>query len=133
MLEQMKGALSTRKASDSYENFKEKVTTVQNLQERVLEYITRLFSSGNLTEQQSEHTAGLLYVANNIQRIAGRCQDIDGIWEQIERDGMNLSEMASEELEKCISITLDLLNQAIEAVKAGSEEQVEQVFKNKKK
>lgn len=46
---------------------------------------------------------------------------------------MNLSEMASEELEKCISITLNLLNQAIEAVKAGSEEQVEQVFKNKKK
>ncbi len=97
------------------------------------EYITRLFSSGNLTEQQSEHTAGLLYVANNIQRIADRCQDIDGIWEQIERDGMNLSETASEELEKCISITLDLLNQAIEAVKAGSEEQAEQVFKNKKK
>lgn len=133
MLEQMKGALSTGKASDSYENFKEKVTTVQNLQERVSEYITRLFSSGNLTEQQSEHTAGLLYVANNIQRIADRCQDIDGIWEQIERDGMNLSETASEELEKCISITLDLLNQAIEAVKAGSEEQAEQVFKNKKK
>ena len=133
MLEQMKGTLSTGKASDSYENFKEKVTTVQNLQERVSEYITRLFSSGNLTEQQSEHTAGLLYVANNIQRIADRCQDIDGIWEQIERDGMNLSETASEELEKCISITLDLLNQAIEAVKAGSEEQAEQVFKNKKK
>ena len=72
-------------------------------------------------------------MANNIQRIADRCQDIDGIWEQIERDGMNLSETASEELEKCISITLDLLNQAIEAVKAGSEEQAEQVFKNKKK
>lgn len=48
------------------------------------EYITRLFSSGNLTEQQSEQTAGLLYVTNNIQRIADRCQDIDGIWDQIE-------------------------------------------------
>ena len=32
---------------------------------------------------------------------------------------MNLSGTASEELEKCISITLDLLNQAIEAVKAA--------------
>lgn len=42
------------------------------------------FSSGNLTEQQSEQTAGLLYVTNNIQRIADRCQDIDGIWDQIE-------------------------------------------------
>ena len=46
---------------------------------------------------------------------------------------MNLSGTASEELEKCISITLDLLNQAIEAFKAGSEEQAEQVFRNKKK
>ena len=113
--------ISVGKTSAAYDKFKKKLETVQHLQEDVTEYITRLFSSGNLTEQQSEQTAGLLYVTNNIQRIADRCQDIDGIWDQIESLG------------NCIAITWDLLNQAMEAVKEGSAEQAEQVFKNKKK
>ena len=121
MLTQLKEAISVGKTSAAYDKFKKKLETVQHLQEDVTEYITRLFSSGNLTEQQSEQTAGLLYVTNNIQRIADRCQDIDGIWDQIESMG------------NCIAITWDLLNQAMEAVKEGSSEQAEQVFKNKKK
>lgn len=133
MLTQLKEAISVGKTSAAYDKFKKKLETVQHLQEDVTEYITRLFSSGNLTEQQSEQTAGLLYVTNNIQRIADRCQDIDGIWDQIESKGMKLSATANEELGNCIAITWDLLNQAMEAVKEGSAEQAEQVFKNKKK
>ena len=133
MLTQLKEAISVGKTSAAYDKFKKKLETVQHLQEDVTEYITRLFSSGNLTEQQSEQTAGLLYVTNNIQRIADRCQDIDGIWDQIESKGMKLSATANEELGNCIAITWDLLNQAMEAVKEGSPEQAEQVFKNKKK
>lgn len=133
MLTQLKEAISVGKTSAAYDKFKKKLETVQHLQEDVTEYITRLFSSGNLTEQQSEQTVGLLYVTNNIQRIADRCQDIDGIWNQIESKGMKLSATANEELGNCIAITWDLLNQAMEAVKEGSSEQAEQVFKNKKK
>ena len=133
MLTQLKEAISVGKTSAAYDKFKKKLETVQHLQEDVTEYITRLFSSGNLTEQQSEQTAGLLYVTNNIQRIADRCQDIDGIWNQIESKGMKLSATANEELGNCIAITWDLLNQAMEAVKEGSSEQAEQVYKNKKK
>ena len=133
MLTQLKEAIRVGKTSAAYDKFKKKLETVQHLQEDVTEYITRLFSSGNLTEQQSEQTAGLLYVTNNIQRIADRCQDIDGIWDQIESKGMKLSATANEELGNCIAITWDLLNQAMEAVKEGSSEQAEQVFKNKKK
>lgn len=133
MLTQLKEAISVGKTSAAYDKFKKKLETVQHLQEDVTEYITRLFSSGNLTEQQSEQTAGLLYVTNNIQRIADRCQDIDGIWDQIESKGMKLSATANEELGNCIAITWDLLNQAMEAVKEGSSEQAEQIFKNKKK
>ena len=133
MLTQLKEAISVGKTSAAYDKFKKKLETVQHLQEDVTEYITRLFSSGNLTEQQSEQTAGLLYVTNNIQRIADRCQDIDGIWNQIESKGMKLSATANEELGNCIAITWGMLNQAMEAVKEGSSEQAEQVFKNKKK
>lgn len=133
MLTLLKDSLSMGKSSAVYNKFKEELGIVQHLHEEITDYITRLFSSGNLTEQQSEQTAGLLYVTNNIQRIADRCHDIDKIRDQIEEKGKSFSAIANEELENCVSITLDLLNQAMEAVKEGSEEQAELVFKNKKK
>lgn len=133
MLTLLKDSLSMGKSSAVYNKFKEELGIVQHLHEEITDYITRLFSSGNLTEQQSEQTAGLLYVTNNIQRIADRCHDIDKIRDQIEEKGKSFSAIANEELENCVSITLDLLNQAMEAVREGSEEQAELVFKNKKK
>ncbi len=133
MLEQMKKSLDKGKISQTYEKFKEELEAVQHLQEQITEYITSLFSSGNLTEQQSEQTAGLLYVTNNIQRIADRCRDIDEIWGQIEEKGMNMTDTANKELQHCVAITLDLLNEAMLAAKEGNEEQAEIVFKNKKK
>ena len=133
MLIQLKDSLSMGKSSAVYDKFKEELRIVQHLHEEITDYITRLFSSGNLTEQQSEQTAGLLYVTNNIQRIADRCHDIDKIRDQIEEKGKSFSDVANGELENCISITLNLLNQAMEAVREGSEEQAELVFKNKKK
>ena len=113
--------------------FKNQLDIVQHLQEEITDYITKLFSSGNLTELQSEQTAGLLYVTNNIERIADRCQDIDSIWIKIQDDGMSFSEEAGKEIENCINVLLDLLRQAMTAVKQGSEEEAELVFKKLKR
>ena len=133
MLNSLKGSLNQKKTSAAYEKFKNQLDIVQHLQEEITDYITKLFSSGNLTELQSEQTAGLLYVTNNIERIADRCQDIDSIWIKIQDDGMSFSEEAGKEIENCINVLLDLLRQAMTAVKQGSEEEAELVFKNKKK
>ena len=68
------------------------------------EYITRLFASGNLTEQQSEQTAGLLYVNNSIQRIADRCEDIDQICEKVNNKGKRLTSEASSKMKYCMNM-----------------------------
>ena len=133
MLNSLKGSLNQIKTSAAYEKFKNQLDIVQHLQEEITDYITKLFSSGNLTELQSEQTAGLLYVTNNIERIADRCQDIDSIWIKIQDNGMSFSEEAGKEIENCINVLLDLLRLAMTAVKEGSEEEAELVFKNKKK
>lgn len=133
MLNSLKSSLNQKKTSAVYEKFKNQLDIVQHLQEEITDYITKLFSSGNLTELQSEHTAGLLYVTNNIERIADRCQDIDTIWVKTQDDGMSFSEEAGKEIENCIDVLLDLLRQAMTAVKEGSEDKAELVFKNKKK
>ena len=52
---------------------------------------------------------------------------------KIQDDGMSFSEEAGKEIENCIDVLLSLLRQAMTAVKQGSEEEAELVFKNKKK
>lgn len=133
MLTALMTAVRGGNKDNSYAQFKEKMEAVQQLQAAVTEYITKLFSRGNLTEIQSEQTAGLLYVKNNIERIADRCADIDAAWTQVSGEGLHFSKDASKEIENCISIILNLLSQSIEAVRVGSEEQAAVVFKDKKK
>ena len=133
LLTGLKASLTADKTSETYLHFKENLEIVQHLQENVSDYITRLFSSGNLTEQQSEYTAGLLFINNCIQRIAERCGDVDKICMQISDSGKVLTREASAEMENCIDVTSQLLDKAMEAVRHGDSSAAESVFKNKKK
>ena len=133
LLTGLKVSLTADKTSETYLHFKENLEIVQHLQESVSDYITRLFSSGNLTEQQSEYTAGLLFINNCIQRIAERCGDVDKICMQISDSGKVLTKEASAEMENCIGVTSQLLDKAMEAVRHGDSSAAESVFKNKKK
>ena len=133
LLTGLKVSLTADKTSETYLHFKENLEIVQYLQESVSDYITRLFSSGNLTEQQSEYTAGLLFINNCIQRIAERCVDVDKICMEISDSGKVLTKEASAEMENCIDVTSQLLDKAMEAVRHGDSSAAESVFKNKKK
>lgn len=133
LLTGLKVSLTADKTSETYLHFKENLEIVQHLQENVSDYITRLFSSGNLTEQQSEYTAGLLFINNCIQRIAERCVDVDKICMEISDSGKVLTKEASAEMENCIDVTSQLLDKAMEAVRHGDSSAAESVFKNKKK
>lgn len=133
LLTGLKVSLTADKTSETYLHFKENLEIVQHLQESVSDYITRLFSSGNLTEQQSEYTAGLLFINNCIQRIAERCVDVDKICMEISDSGRVLTKEASAEMENCIDVTSQLLDKAMEAVRHGDSSAAESVFKNKKK
>ena len=133
LLTGLKVSLTADKTSETYLHFKKNLEIVQHLQESVSDYITRLFSSGNLTEQQSEYTAGLLFINNCIQRIAERCGDVDKICMEISDSGKVLTKEASAEMENCIDVTSQLLDKAMEAVRHGDSSAAESVFKNKKK
>lgn len=133
MLTGLKERIHNNQSKEKGQTFREKLDSVAYLQDKISEYITKLFSSGNLTERQSEQTAGLLFVSNNIQRIADRCIDIDDICGKIADTGNQFSKDAAGELDDCISIIEHLLTQSVEAVKQGNQETAEQVFKSKAK
>lgn len=90
-----------------------------------------MFASGNLTELQSEQTAGLLCVSNNIERIADRCDEIEQSYLLMKKHGNKLSEKAVEELRECMQLSTKLFEEAIAAVEEGDQNIVDKMTKDK--
>lgn len=129
-LNQLKLVLDSQRTAKDYEAFQEDLMILEQLQGRVTEYITKLLSGGYLTEQQSEETARLLFVTNNIQRMAERCRDMDEICRQVVAQNSVFSSAANEEIVKCITLAQSLLSRSVEAVKTGSKEMVNDIFRD---
>lgn len=129
-LNRLKLVLDSQRTAKDYEAFQEDLMILEQLQGRVTEYITKLLSGGYLTEQQSEETARLLFVTNNIQRMSDRCRDMDEICRQVVAQNRVFSSVANEEIVKCITLAQSLLSRAVEAVKTGSKEMVNDIFRD---
>lgn len=129
-LNRLKLVLDSQRTAKDYEAFQEDLMILEQLQGRVTEYITKLLSGGYLTEQQSEETARLLFVTNNIQRMAERCRDMDEICRQVVAQNSVFSSAANEEIVKCITLAQSLLSRSVEAVKTGSKEMVNDIFRD---
>ena len=129
-LNRLKLVLDSQRTAKDYEAFQEDLMILEQLQGRVTEYITKLLSGGYLTEQQSEETARLLFVTNNIQRMGERCRDMDEICRQVVAQNRVLSSAANEEIVKCITLVQSLLSRSVEAVKTGSKEMVNDIFRD---
>lgn len=129
-LNRLKLVLDSQRTAKDYEAFQEDLMILEQLQGRVTEYITKLLSGGYLTEQQSEETARLLFVTNNIQRMAERCRDMDEICRQVVAQNSVFSSVANEEIVKCITLAQSLLSRSVEAVKTGSKEMVNDIFRD---
>ena len=129
-LNQLKLVLDSQRTAKDYETFQEDLMILEQLQGRITEYITKLLSGGYLTEQQSEETARLLFVTNNIQRMGERCRDMDEICGQVVAQNRVFSSAANEEIVKCITLAQSLLSRSVEAVKTGSKEMVNDIFRD---
>ena len=129
-LNRLKLVLDSQRTAKDYEAFQEDLMILEQLQGRVTEYITKLLSGGYLTEQQSEETARLHFVTNNIQRMAERCRDMDEVCRQVVAQNRVFSSAANEEIVKCITLAQSLLSRSVEAVKTGSKEMVNDIFRD---
>ncbi len=133
MVSALKDSISGVGGSYARQQYDNAYQTVKELQECISIYITKLFSSGMLTEQQSEQTAGFLFVANNIDRIADRCADIAAASDDMQLHGKDLSDKAVAELRQCIEIAQNLFTEAMDSVINGDSAEAEIVIKNRGK
>ena len=122
---------SGKKAKAAEGRFAECSDNVKELQVCISNYISKMFASGNLTELQSEQTAGLLCVSNNIERIADRCDEIEQSYLLMKKHGNKLSEKAVEELRECMQLSTKLFEEAIAAEEDGDQNIVDKMTKDK--
>ena len=133
MVSALKDSISGVGGSYARQQYENAYQTVKELQECISVYITKLFSSGMLTEQQSEQTAGFLFVTNNIDCIADRCADIAAASDDMQLQGKDLSDKAVTELRQYIEIAQNLFTESMDSVINGDSSEAEIVIKNRSK
>lgn len=133
MIESMKNAIEKRNITDIRDRYVDEHDKVKELQDIIVDFITKLISSGNLTEKQAEQSAGLMVVSNNIERIADRCDEVDGLYKKILDNGQLLSDAAIMDLTACMDMTEKLFSESMNAIITGDSETPDKVAADKKK
>ncbi len=131
MLRTAKVALNGK--AEDFQIYSVEAEHVRNLKNDISEYTAKLLSSGVLTENQSEQTAGLLYVSNNIDRMTEYSQSVTQMVQKIYQTGKKLSSSAEKELEECYDTAHDLFDRAVDSVRYGDTNMAQQVLSDKKK
>ncbi len=133
MIGAMKNAIEKRNITDIRDKYVDEHDKVKELQDIIVDFITKLISSGNLTEKQAEQASGLMVVSNNIERIADRCDEVDGLYKKILDNGQLLSDAAIADLTACMDMTEKLFGESMNAIITGDSETPDKVAADKKK
>lgn len=133
MIGAMKNAIEKRNITDIRDKYVDEHDKVKELQNIIVDFTTKLISSGNLTEKQAEQAAGLMVVSNNIERIADRCDEVDGLYKKILDNGQLLSDAAIADLTACMDMTEKLFGESMNAIITGDSETPDKVAADKKK
>ena len=133
MIGAMKNAIEKRNITDIRDKYVDEHDKVKQHQKIIVHIITKLISSGNLTEKQAEQAAGLMVVSNNIERIADRCDEVDGLYKKILDNGQLLSDAAIADLTACMDMTEKLFGESMNAIITGDSETPDKVAADKKK
>ena len=131
MLNTAKAALHGK--AEDFHTYDVESNQVRNLRNDINDYTAKLLSSGVLTESQSEQTAGLLYVSNNIDRMTEYSQRVTQTVQQVYQSGRKLSASAEQELNECYDTAHDLFDRAVDSVRYGDADMAQQVLADKKK
>lgn len=114
------------------ESFNQHFEGLRNVLDQVGVYISKLIASGGLTERQSDETAGLMSVYNNISRVTDRCGEVMERVRKIGSGEKNLSKDAVAEVEECFSGVSDLFTGVMESVETGDKEAARNLSANRK-
>lgn len=110
-----------------------KSDAASRLNEQINDYLAGMFTSGVLTEEQANQTAGIMYMLCDVDRIALLCRNIAESVNEKRENKYQYSKEAMKELEKSLKAIGEMYNIAIEVMKTGDEDCIKKIRKKKDK
>ncbi len=132
LISSLKEYIVNQDDSSNKEIFDKSYENVKKLQDSIVSYITKLLSSGNLTELQAEQVAGLLYVSNSVDRIADRSKEIDEICNKFTANNKGLSLEARSGLKESLDKVELIYDDSVQSIKVGDIDLANKVYIDKK-
>ena len=104
---------------------------VGNLNIKITDYLSEMFSAGVLTEEQATQTARMMYILSDVERISSLCKDIsDSIQDKI--DGKyEFTREAMTELEQSLRMVENIYTDTFLMIESGEKEKVRDILRQK--
>ena len=102
-------------------------TVVKKLYDNIISYLSTMFSSGSMTEEQATQTAGMMYILSDVERTNALCTEAAESLQNILNKKNNLSEDAIEDLCGGLEIIEEMYRNVLEVVKTGNSEDARKI------
>lgn len=104
---------------------------VRKLYDNIVSYLSSLFSSGSMTEEQATQTAGMMYILSDIERTDALCTEATESLQSILEKKHKLSPEAVEELCRGLQIIEDMYQNVLEVIRTGNGEDARKIVHKK--
>ena len=104
---------------------------VRKLYDNIVSYLSSLFSSGSMTEEQATQTAGMMYILSDIERTDALCTEATESLQSILEKKHKLSSEAVEDLCRGLQIIEDMYQNVLEVIRTGNGEDARKIVHKK--
>lgn len=104
---------------------------VRKLYDNIVSYLSSLFSSGSMTEEQATQTAGMMYILSDIERADALCTEATESLQNILEKKHKLSPEAVEDLCQGLKIIEDMYQNVLEVIRTGNGEDARKIVHKK--
>lgn len=104
---------------------------VRKLYDNIISYLSSLFSSGSMTEEQATQTAGMMYILSDIERTDALCTEATESLQSILEKKHKLSPEAVEDLCRGLQIIEDMYQNVLEVIRTGNGEDARKIVHKK--
>ena len=104
---------------------------IRKLYDNIVSYLSSLFSSGSMTEEQATQTAGMMYILSDIERMDALCTEATESLQSILEKKHKLSPEAVEDLCRGLQIIEDMYQNVLEVIRTGNGEDARKIVHKK--
>ena len=104
---------------------------IRKLYDNIVSYLSSLFSSGSMTEEQATQTAGMMYILSDIERTDALCTEATESLQSILEKKHKLSPEAVEDLCRGLQIIEDMYQNVLGVIRTGNGEDARKIVHKK--